>query len=318
MRGSWMKSDVFVAVLCVLLIVMTMGAVNEMGTEEAFRQTCVKNLASLGRGMLIYSNDYEDELPMAGGRTNEWVATIPNWAAQNRRAAFDMSMDRTGGTMAFPAGKTTTTSNLYLLVKYVEVKLGEFVCPSEPQTRQFKLSDTKETLPRGFEFIDAWDFGGRYDDCNNPSRHCSYAYQMSFDREHIVTVADDPGMAVLADRNPWIDPERVNDKSLGWARFVEASEGGIPDLVRIGNSDTHQRDGQNVLYLDSHVAFQTRPACGINRDNVYTIDSSGSEPGKPKQTVPQVYNRSLRPAHRRDSVLVQDLPRTVRGTATSF
>lgn len=312
MRGSWTKSDIVTVVLCTVVAVMTAGAVNEMGTEEAFRRSCEKNLRELGRAMLIYSNDYEDVFPKAGGLNNEWVPRIPNWMARNRQSAYALSIERTGSTR-FPTGKTTTTSSLYLLVKYVEVELGKFVCSSEPKTRAFSLSDVKETLPRGFEFIDAWDFGGRYDDCNNPSTHCSYAYHMPFDRQAL-TITHYPGMAVLADRNPWIDPNRVNDAGLGWARFTGASEGADPGRDRIGNSDTHQREGQNVLFLDSHVAFRTRAACGVGGDNIYTIDSAQSEPGKPRQVPPQVYG-SLRPAHRRDSVLVQELTYALRGPA---
>jgi len=310
MRGSWTKSDVVTVVLCAVVAVMTAGAVSEMGTEEAFRRSCAKNLADLGRTMLIYANDYEDELPKAGGLANEWVPTIPNWMSPTRQKAFDMSIDRTGGSTVSPTGKTTITSSLYLLVKYVEVAPGKFVCSSEPKTRAFSLSEVKETLPGGFELIDAWDFGGRYDDCNNPSGHCSYSYHMPFD-QHVLTIMHAPGVPVLADRNPWIDPNRVNDASLGWAQFVGMPEGGDPDRVRIGNSDTHQRDGQNVLFLDTHVAFQTRAACGVNRDNIYTIDAGQSGADKPRQVAPQVYG-SLRPAHKRDSVLVQELPYVLR------
>jgi len=292
---------------------MTAGAVKEMGTEGAFRQACGKNLGGLDKAMSLYSNDYEGELPMAGGKVNQWVPRIPNWMAPSRQQAFDINMDRTGST-ALPAGKITTTSSLYLLVKYAEVHPGNFVCPSEPKTGAFRLSEVKETLPVGLELIDTWDFGGRYDDCNNPSRHCSYSYHASFDHKYALTLAYDAGMAILADRNPWIDPNRVHDVNLGWARFLEASEGADPNLIRLGNSDTHQREGQNVLFVDGHVAFQTRAACGVGADNIYTIDASRSESGKTKQIAPQVYNPP-QPAHKRDSVLVQELAYTLRGTA---
>lgn len=134
MRGSWTKSDVVALVLCAAVAVMTAGAVSEMGTEEAVRQACAKNLSSLGKAMLIYANDYEDEFPKAGGLANEWVPTVPNWRSPTRQKAFDMSIDRTGGSTVFPTGKTTVTSSLYLLVKYAEVAPGKFVCPSEPYT----------------------------------------------------------------------------------------------------------------------------------------------------------------------------------------
>ncbi|MGE5294535.1 MAG: hypothetical protein ACM3VT_06885 [Solirubrobacterales bacterium] len=307
MRGTWTKSDVVTVVLCAVAAVITAGAVSETGSEEAFRRTCAKNLSELGRAALIYSNDYEGEFPKAGGLVNEWVPTIPNWAAPTRKDAFAMTIDRTSGATVFPTGKTTTSSSLYLLVKYAEVEPGKFVCRSEPKTREFRLSDVKEPLPTNAEFIDFWDFGGRYDDENNPSRHVSYSYHMPFDRTAL-TVNHAAGMAILADRNPWIDPNRVNDANLGWARFMEASASGDPNRIRIGNSDTHRRDGQNVLFLDTHVAFQTRPTCGVNGDNIYTISSTQSGPGKASQIAPRVYDTSLRPAHEQDSVLVQDLP----------
>jgi prepilin-type N-terminal cleavage/methylation domain-containing protein/prepilin-type processing-associated H-X9-DG protein len=39
------------------------------------------------------------------------------------------------------------------------------------------------------------------------------------------------------------------------------------------NSYTHERRGQNVLYGDGHVTWQTSPLCGQNNDNIYTNQS---------------------------------------------
>jgi prepilin-type processing-associated H-X9-DG protein len=36
------------------------------------------------------------------------------------------------------------------------------------------------------------------------------------------------------------------------------------------NSANHERDGQNVLYGDGHVAWQTNALAGTHGDNVYT------------------------------------------------
>jgi len=283
-----------------------------MGTEESWRRACAQNLSNSGRAMILYSNDYEDQLAKSGGLVNDWVPTIPNWAARTRRDAFALTVDRASGTTVFPTGKITTTSSLYLLVKYAEVPPATFVCPGEPKTLPFSLSEVKEKLPASFEFIDAWDFGGRYDDANNPSTHCSYSYHMPFDRMALA-ITHPPGVAVLADRNPWIDPKRVHDATLGWAQFMAASGSDDPNRVRLGNSDAHRREGQNVLFLDTHVAFEKRPACGVNDDNIYTIDAGPSPSGRPGSTVPQVYGPQ-RPAHRDDSVLVQELPYILRGT----
>jgi prepilin-type processing-associated H-X9-DG protein len=37
-----------------------------------------------------------------------------------------------------------------------------------------------------------------------------------------------------------------------------------------GNSNNHDKAGQNVLYADGHVSFQPTPFCGLGNDNIYT------------------------------------------------
>jgi hypothetical protein len=307
------RCDAVVMVLCAIFLLMVVGAVGEQGREQAFRQTCAQNLAAIGKGLLVYSADYRDELPKAGGAINAWVPTLPDWHAQNRTSAYALTRSRRGQTTIIE-GQTTATSSLYLLVKYSEIAPKRFVCPSEPDTREFTRNDVREKLPDGYELIDAWDFGGRYDDRNNPSRHCSYAYHMPFDRSAL-TVANDPGMAVAADRNPWMDPNRVRHATQGWAAFTARnSDRADPITLRLGNSDAHRRDGQNVFFMDTHVSFETQPTCGADNDDIYTIAPGKSDPAGERPLPPRVYDTD-RPAHRKDSVLVQEAPFVVREPA---
>ncbi len=302
------KSDLIVAPFCVLLIVLVAGAASQSNRDQMLRRTCAKNLSSLGRAMLVYANDYEDELPKAGARTNEWVPTLPNWAGLDRRRAYGFTRDGS----SYKA-KVTTTSSLYLLVKYAEVPVERFVCPAEPDTTPFKLDQVPEPLPVGVELIDLWDFGGRHDAANNPSKHCSYAYHMPFGA-YGLTTSNEPGMVVLADRNPWMNPNRVADPNAGWARFDPSASD--PNQARLGNSEAHQCDGQNVLYLDTHVSFQTRPTCGIDDDNIYSVASDMTETGRMKGRAPRVYDPTP-PLNRRDSMLVQEVGFNVPASAPS-
>ncbi|MCU0917673.1 MAG: hypothetical protein MUC88_24390 [Planctomycetes bacterium] len=298
------RCDVVVLLLVAAFVVLAGGAVGQVSQEEAFRQTCSRNLSTLGRAMLIYSSDYQDALPKAGGVINTWVPTLPDWRAPDRASAY--ALTRVRRDQATPlAARITTTSCLYLLVKYTEVPPQKFVCPSEPGTHEFTLGEAREQLPGGYELIDAWDFGGRYDDRHNPSRHCSYAYHMPFDRAAL-TVANEPGMAVAADRNPWMEPKRARHPTEGWAAF-RARAATDPAAVRFGNSDAHQREGQTVLFLDTHVGLQKRATCGVERDNIYTIAPGKSEAAGEREPAPRVYDEA-RPAHRTDSVLVQEVP----------
>jgi len=304
------KKDVIVTVCCVVMIVLTAGAVGESHRDLMFQQRCADNLSSLAKALEVYANDYEDALPKAGSRmSNQWVPTLPNWAARRRWDAYGIARDGSSYTT-----RVTTTSSLYLLVKYAEAKVEQFVCPGEADTTALNLRQVPEELPQGFKFIDAWDFGGRYDAANNPSKHCSYAYHMPFGR-YSLTRANDLGMAVMADRNPWMDPNRVADPNTGWACFDPSASD--PDGTRIGNSEAHQRDGQNVLFVDGRVSFQRRPTCGVGNDNIYTIASDTTEQGRAKGRRPRVYDPA-QPLNRRDSMLVQevgfDVPTPAPGT----
>jgi prepilin-type processing-associated H-X9-DG protein len=154
-----------------------------------------------------------------------------------------------------------------------------------------------EKLPEGLDLRKAWDFGGRYDSRNNPARHCSYSYHAPFGQFALATTSEN--MAVLADRNPWMDPNRIKDPNTGWACFEREAPG---MLAFIGNSDTHQREGQNVLFVDAHVEFEKHAACGADGDNIYTIASAE----RAKGLAPRVYE-PVHPADKRDSVLVQEV-----------
>jgi len=290
--------DTLVVVLCVATIVLTAGAVSESNRDAMFRQRCTANLSSLGKTMQVYANDYLDEFPKAGMRRNEWVPTLPNWVGRNRQEAYRF---RRGGTDY--VCDVTATSSLYLLVKYALAKVDQFVCPTEPGTTPLDLRRVPEELPGGFELIDAWDFGGRYSVEDNPSTHCSYAYHMPFGRYALI-VANDPGMAVMADRNPWMDPNRLIDPNLGWPRFDPSASDA--EAARLGNSDAHGREGQNVLFFDGHVRFHQRPTCGVDGDNIYTIAADETRTGRARGRQPRVYDPAD-PLNHRDSMLVQEL-----------
>jgi len=46
--------------------------------------------------------------------------------------------------------------------------------------------------------------------------------------------------------------------------------------MKLGNSNNHDRDGQNVLYGEGHVEFQPTPFVGIQKDNIYTVKTSAT------------------------------------------
>jgi len=115
------------------------------------RVVCGTNLSGMGKAMLLYANDYEDQLPRAGGIGNvTWVQTLgQRYLADNRRLAYALQPDGSGGS-------ATISSSFYLLVKYMEMEPKQFVCRDDSGTKEFNPT---EYGVRDKDLIDLWDFG---------------------------------------------------------------------------------------------------------------------------------------------------------------
>ncbi len=220
--------------------------------QVAFRLACATNLTEIGMAMLVYSNDHDGKFPRSGGKESRWAMRIPDWKANNRSEAYGLAADGTGG-------QGSITSSFYLLVKYSYPPAQKaFVCKGDAGARAFRPADEGEG---GRELIDFWDFG------SEPTKHCSYSYHQPFS-SFPPTTSSDPGMAVAADRNPWIESPASEGKAAKFAQFLPS---GSRDLIKIGNAIQHKEDGQNVLFLDNHVNFERNSFCGFNDDNIYTF-----------------------------------------------
>jgi len=104
---------------------------------------------------------------------------------------------------------------------------------------------------------------------------------------YALTTSSEPGMPVAADRNPWMDSPAGAAKTPSGPPPFDPHSG--TEAIKVGNAIAHQEEGQNVLFLDSHVGFEKRSFCGINDDNIYThwdggdirrggLPMTGSEP----------------------------------------
>jgi len=279
-KGFTLVELLVVIAIIALLMGILMPALAKV-RAIAHRLICGTNLSGIGKAMLIYATDYEDEFPRAGGRQSVWAINLPDWTARTRSQAYGVNANGTGG-------QVSVASSLYLLVKYVDVGPKQFLCKGT-NTTEFKLAIYGIT---NLDLIDVWDFGP------SPIDHCSYSYHAAYNSQFALnTGASPPGMAVAAARNPWLDPAAdagYRDKFLWDSPDAE--------LRKAGNAIAHGNDGQNVLFLDGHVAFEKWSFCGIQDDNIYT---ACAKTGEIQQGIPPS-SPAAKPLHREDSLLVNE------------
>ncbi len=284
-KGFTLVELLVVIAIIALLMGILMPALSRV-RQIAFRMVCGTNLSGIGKAMLIYSNDYDDELPRSGGRYSTWAQRIPNWQAPDRFTAYGVNRSTGEG------GYGSISSCFYLLVKYSEVTPKSFLCKGDSGTTEFKPADYNAG---NRDLVELWDFGP------NPPEHCSYSYHMPFGL-YALTTSSEPGMAVAGDRNPFMQQPMADPKNFAAFQVEQGKE-----ALRAGNAHQHQDDGQNILFLDSHVSFERKPYVGINDDNVYTYWDGGDIR---RGGLPQI---SSSPASRTDSLLVHDGEGTPQG-----
>jgi prepilin-type processing-associated H-X9-DG protein len=289
--GLTLGETLFLVFVCAFVLLILIPLLRRPQPMTAFPSSaCTTHLAGIGKAMLIYANDYQDELPRAGGRDTSWAARTPNWMGKDRAEAFGLAADRSGG-------QASISASLYLLVKYEELVPKMFLCAESQATVEKGMSEFKLATYgiRDKKLTDLWDFGP------NPTTHVSYAYHMPYGQFKL-TISSPPGFAVAADHNPWLDSPSTNARD--FARFkpdIPPFKGSQRQALH-GNTFRHDAQGQNVFFLDGHVEFAKRPFCGLDDDNIYTI-SGNSDTGDPLGTPPQLGSQ---PAHPRDSLLVND------------
>jgi hypothetical protein len=290
-----MRAD-FLVVLALAVFLLTLaGPLASKPRAQASRVVCRANLGRIGKAMLVYAGDYDGALPRAGGPTTTWGCLGINWAAPDRHTAYGVTPDTNEG------GRASISSCFYLLVKYLEMPTKVFVCPSDQGSTPFALTD-EESVPRSdFQFIDAWDFG------NCPFNKCSYTYHIPFS-QYALTTTRDPNLAVAADRSPWIAGPAYDVDTESWAVFMPdiPPYNGTVHQARQGNAWSHEKDGQNVLFLDGRAVFERRSHCGVVDDNIYTRSTMSSR-SDPLGTMPST-GSWFRPTNESDSLLVHDPP----------
>jgi prepilin-type N-terminal cleavage/methylation domain-containing protein/prepilin-type processing-associated H-X9-DG protein len=276
-RGFSLVELLVVIGIAVILLSIFVPYVAKLRETEN-RARCAENLRTILSGLQNYAHVNHDVLPRV---VYDPAHNPDGYCAYTGAASPD----------PFAADSQVrpndVTASLWLLVRAGLAQPALFVCPSGSQSLDpASPSDWRRRS----------NFSG--------PRYLGYSYASPFSSAPGYTLNDylPADFAVMADKNP-------GKSAFGSDVTAPAYSDPPADLAR-GNSNNHGRAGQNVLYADGHVAFQTTPYCGVGRgllrDNIYT--ALMQKPLQKGQTTPAerngVIGRDTGPAWERDSYLV--------------
>jgi len=254
----------------------------------ANRMVCGANLAGIGKALLLYAGDSQEAYPMPGCSTGPvCYATVGRISQQN----WDGGTNGTATcTLIFPGpggGNATIGSLLYMLVKFEDVSPKQFNCKGDSGAEVFKITTYPVTTQT--DLTKVYDFG------TVPGKHNSYAYHFPFARATPsatapagvpISVNSKPSCPLAADRNPGLDKNAATyilGGAIEGGTKPAGTTGDLPgdsavwanngneykDKDLLYNAYPHQREGQNVLFNDGHVKFETTANVGVDNDNIY-------------------------------------------------
>ncbi len=267
-KGFTLVELLVVIAIIALLMGILMPALNRV-RQIAYRMICGTHLKGIGSAMMLYANDNREEYPVAG-------TTSSVWTKDGKIKAFDATKKED----AFQTGQSTITSSLFLLVRGYDVTPAQFVCKGDSGTKEFKLSDTGTAVT---DMTSVWDFGSSSTgtDYPKPGQYNSYAYHSPYGiagslTAYPVNASSGASSPVCSDRNPYLDRNAYKgyldaaDLAPGVvAPSWDTTKSEYKDSDKTGNCAAHQREGQNVLYNDSHVGFEKYPNVGIENDHIW-------------------------------------------------
>jgi prepilin-type N-terminal cleavage/methylation domain-containing protein len=262
----------------------------------ANRMVCGANMSGIGKALLLYAGDSAEAYPMPGASTLPVVYSTLSPTNHISGTYWDGGTNGTGtlaqvfSLSSYPGsgGAATIGSLLYMLVKYEDVSPKQFNCKGDSGAEIFKLTTYPATSQT--DLTKVYDFG------TVPGKHNSYAYHFPFSRTATgsapglpISVNNKPSCPLLADRNPGLDKNAatyIKGDGATAGGVIPAGLTPVPDLpgdatVWANNNNEykdkdleynaypHQREGQNVLYNDGHVKFETTANVGVDNDNIY-------------------------------------------------
>lgn len=274
-RGFTLVELLVVIGIIALLVGILLPVLNR-AREEGLKTRCSANLKQIGLAMQIYANNSK---PDSYPRTYYAVDTlgVPSGSMDCStnggpgQGPFMHVATSTTGPLSF--GTTTQVKNnsitgsIFLLMKDQKMAPELFTCPASGATKGFTLNQVQD-----------WS---NWEDQPNFGQTLSYSMNCPFPGQSAIAtgwrwstqIPDPSEFAMFAD----INPGKLGGNNPTNNVTTPLHTSSARDMAA-GNTNNHHNAGQQVLYADYHVEWQTSPFCGATittssvtyRDNIYT------------------------------------------------
>lgn len=253
--------ELLVVIAIIALLISILLPSLSRARELSKRTVCAANLRGIGQAMFIYAQDDPQVFPSIAGLQNS-LGEVRYFGGTPLLSSNPNHQDRT--QIPSTTGVPSPTVDMWTLLRANNTTPKQFICPS-----------TTDTPDPAQDTLAYYDFAG--------GPNLSYAYQYQHDpNRRIIGPASEPTFAFMADSNPYLKG------GVSGTNFSQDRK----EQFR-GNSTNHtNREGQNVLFVDSHVSFEKGPDVGLSgriqglnvsrgRDNCYTYTNFNSavDPG---------------------------------------